>query len=212
VARSGGRDPRSEQGRWRFSPCQACGGRRPPPLCALTCAPPVVDRELGVAGLDVRQREDQGRDRAPEDNHDLCPALGRGRDGAPCDVVGWEAAWCRGSGQALAPAATDRGGGGCRSAGEAHRARPATAKFLSTCELQDLRHAATCCSPLPLHLCHRCAALLRRRALPFPLRRTGSGRRLPASREATLPLRRGGARPLESRPLLGVTCATLGFF
>jgi hypothetical protein len=127
--------PMERAGTVAFFSSPGVWGRRPPPLCVSTCVPPVVDRELGVAGLDVRRQEDQGRGRVPQDSHGLCPALGSGRDGAPCDAVGWEAACCRGSGQALTPAATDRGGGGCRSAGEVRQARPATAKFLSACEL-----------------------------------------------------------------------------
>jgi hypothetical protein len=72
------------------SPRQARGGRRRPPRCASTRTPPVVDRELGVAGLDVQRQEDQGHQGVPEDGRGLCPALGHDRDGVPCGVVGWE--------------------------------------------------------------------------------------------------------------------------
>jgi hypothetical protein len=65
-------------------------------LCASTRAPLVIDRELGVASLNVRRQEDQGHDGVPEDGRDLCPALGHGRDGAPYGVVGWEAACVEG--------------------------------------------------------------------------------------------------------------------
>jgi hypothetical protein len=64
-------------------------------------------------------------------------------------------------------------------------------------------HLLFAASPTSLR---RCTALLRHRALPLPLRRMASQRRLPASREATLPLpcplHWGGAKPSESRRFL----------
>jgi hypothetical protein len=53
-------------------------------------SPSVVDRELGVAGLDVRVRrqKDQGHDGVPEDGRGLCPALGHGETELPT-VRGW---------------------------------------------------------------------------------------------------------------------------
>jgi hypothetical protein len=77
---------------------------------------------------------------------------------------------------------------------------PPISRPRASCEI------STYSSPLPLHLSRRCAALLRRCALPLPLRRMGSRCRPPTSREAALPLpcplHWGGAKPLESREFL----------